>query len=234
MVRQVGLRATFKLSHIHDIPYEMPTIKYYYSPGSCSLAPHILLRDIGAEFEAIRLSDLRLHPLPEEFRRINPKMRVPVMSVDDDTITELPAIVTMIASFAPERKLLGRTQLETVRVYEWMNWLSGTAHSLGYKLLFRPMHYTTNLAGCDGIKAKARELVTECFELLEQKLAGPYAVGGALTVVDPYLLVFYRWGSEIGLNMKEKYPKYTALVENLVQLAPVKSTLEIEEIESTL
>jgi glutathione S-transferase len=52
--------------------------------------------------------------------------------------------------------------------------------------------------------------------------------------VDPYLLVFYRWGSEIGLNMKEKYPKYTALVENLVQLAPVKSTLEIEEIESTL
>jgi glutathione S-transferase len=56
----------------------------------------------------------------------------------------------------------------------------------------------------------------------------------ALTVVDPYLLVFYRWGSEIGPNMKEKYPKYTALVENLVQLAPVKSTLEIEEIESTL
>ena len=132
----------------------MPNIKYYYSPGSCSLAPHILLRETGLEFEGIRIGDLRFNPIPEEFRLINPKMRVPVICIDDETITELPAIVTIIASLSPEMKLLGQTQLETVRVYEWMNWLNGTVHGFAFKHVFRPMHFTTDPTGSEGIMAK--------------------------------------------------------------------------------
>lgn len=213
----------------------MPSIKFYYASGSCSLAPHILLREIGAEFDGVNIGDLRFKAIPEEFRRVNPKMRVPVLAIDENTITELPAIATMIASLAPERNLLGRTTLETVRIYEWMNWLSGTVHSLAFKLVFRPLKFTTDPAGGDGIEAKAREFVAECLDLLESKLDGVYAVGGAFTVVDPYLFVFYRWGNSIGLNMKEKYPKYASLVINLVEKHPsVKAALEVEGIDSTL
>ena len=220
------------LSKLQPKSIEMPNIKFYYSPGSCALAPHILLREIGVEFEGI-CNNLRLGPLPEEFRLINPKMRVPVISVDDETITELPAIVTMIASLAPEMKLLGKTQLETVRVYEWMNWLNGTVHGLAFKHVRRPMHFTTDPAGCEGITAKARELLVESFDMIESKLEGEHPVGDAYTAVDPYLFVFYRWGNELGYNMK-KYPKFTALVARVVERPAVKSTLEVEGIKSTL
>jgi len=213
----------------------MPSIKYYYAPGSCALAPHILLREIGAEFDGVNIVDPRIKFLPEEFRRINPKMRVPVLSIDENTITEVPAISTMIASLAPERNLLGRTTLETVRVHEWMGWLAGTVHSLGFKLVFKPLNFTTDPAGGDAIAAKARQYVVELLDLLEAKLDGVYAVGGAFTIVDPYLIVFYRWGNSIGLNMKETYPKFAALVTNLVEQHPsVNRTLEVEGIDSTL
>lgn len=212
----------------------MSNIKYYYAPGACSLAPHILLRETGVDFEAIRVANLRVSPIPEDFRRINPKMRVPVISIGDETITEAPAIITMVASLAPEKNLLGRTPLETVRVYEWMNWLSGTVHSLAFKPIFKPILFTADPAAYEGIKTKARETIKECFELIEGKLEGVYAVGGAYTAVDAYLLVFYRWGNVIGVNMKVEYPKYTELIANLVQRAAVKTTLEVEEIESSL
>lgn len=212
----------------------MPEIKYYYAPGSCSLAPHILLRDIGVDFEAVHINDLRFHSMPEDFRFINPKMRVPVIIIDGNTITELPAISVMIASLAPERNLLGRTMLETVRVHEWMNSLAGTVHSLAFKLVFRPLNYTNDSAGGPAIEARAREYTVELFGLLEGKLDGLYAVGGSFTIVDPYLFVFYRWGNDIGLHMKEKYPKFAALVTNLVLRPSVQHTLEVEKINSTL
>ena len=213
----------------------MPSIKYYYAPGSCALAPHILLREIGAEFDAVNIVDPRINFVPEEFRRINPKMRVPILSIDENTITEVPAISTMIASLAPERNLLGRTTLEAVRVHEWMGWLAGTVHSLGFKLFRRPLNFTTDPAGGDAIAAKAREYVVELLDLLEAKLDGVFAVGGCFTIVDPYLFVFYRWGNSIGLNMKGTYPKFAALVTNLVEQHPsVNHTLKVEGIDSTL
>lgn len=161
-------------------------------------------------------------------------MRVPVISIGEEIITELPAIITMLASLAPEKNLLGRTQLETVRVYEWMNWLSGTVHSLAFKPIFRPDNFTIDPAGYEGVRTKARQTVKESLDLIEGRLYGVYAVGGAYTAVDAYLFVFYRWGNQIGINMKGEYPKYTALVANLVQRAAVKSALEVEEIPSTL
>ena len=210
-------------------------VRFYYAPGACSLAPHILLRETGVKFDAIALrsSGTRVD-FPEEFRRINPKMRVPVISLDEDTITEVPAVATAIANLAPDLQLMGRTLLDVARVYEWMNWLSGTLHGAGFGHLFRPQRFSDDPAAFDGIKAKALECIKDCFDSIEEKLTGVYAVGDALTAVDPYLFVFYRWGNEIGFKMQDNYPKYTALVSNLGERAAVKFTLEAEKIESTL
>lgn len=213
----------------------MPEIKFYFAPGACSLAPHILLREIGAEFEAVAMNvnETRV-TFPKDFSRINPKMQVPVISLDGDTITEVPAIARAIASLAPEMHLMGRTKLDEARIYEWLSWLSGTLHGGGFGHLFRPQRFSDDPAAFPGIKAKARESIKDCFDSMEVKLESIYAVGGALTAVDPYLFVFYRWGNEAEFRMKETYPKYTALVSNLVQRAAVKATLEAENIGSTL
>ncbi|KAH8801448.1 putative glutathione S-transferase GST-6.0 [Xylogone sp. PMI_703] len=213
----------------------MPKIIFYCAPGACSLAPHILLQESGMEFKAIflRANETRV-TFPEEFHLINPKMRVPVISIDGTIITEVPAIATAISNLIPDRCIMGQTPLDTARVYEWLSWLSASLHGGGFGHLFRPNRWTNNPADFLGIKVKARENVKDCFDHIEEKLAGVYAVGEALTAVDPYLFVFFRWGQETGFDMKKTYPKYTALVENLVRMDAVKVTLEAEGIKSTL
>jgi len=212
-----------------------PEIKFYFAPGACSLAPHILLHEIGLSFTpiAMRIDETRTE-FTKDFHLINPKMRVPVISLDGEIVTEVPAVATAIASLAPGMGLMGRTPLDTVRVYEWMNWMSGTLHGGGFGHLFRPGRWSDDPAAFEGIKKKALECIRDCFDAIEGKLVGIHAVGGAFTAVDPYLFVWYRWGNSTGFEMKEKYPKYTALVENLVKRPAVKATLEAEDIGSTL
>jgi glutathione S-transferase len=97
----------------------MAAIKLYYSLGACSLASHVLLHETGVDFEAIKI-DLKTGA-PEELRGIHPKMRVPVLSLDGQTTTETPAIMTAIFQLASEKILMGNTNFETVHVYEWLN-----------------------------------------------------------------------------------------------------------------
>jgi glutathione S-transferase len=101
----------------------MPSIKFYYAPRACSLAPHILLHEAGLPFTAIpmRASEART-TIPEDYRKINPKMQVPAITLDEtDTITENPAGATVISNLVLEMGLMGRTPIETARAYEWMN-----------------------------------------------------------------------------------------------------------------
>ena len=107
-------------------------------------------------------------------------------------------------------------------------------HGTAFKLLFRPYFFSNDPATFDSIKAKGLERVKDSFNFIEERLDGIHAVGGAFTVVDLYFFVFYRWGNEVGLDMKEMYPRYTALIVNLVKRPAVKDTLEAEGIDSSL
>ena len=211
-----------------------PKLTLYYGSGACSLAPHILLREAGLDFDALSASEPgNYRKFIKDFHLINDKMKVPVLVLDGTVITEVPAIATAISNLAPNLHLMGSNPIDTAKVYEWMNWLSGTVHGQGFGAVFRPERYSVDPNAQDGIKAKGKEFVGECFDRIESKLTGLHAVGDALTAVDPYLLVFFRWGNGNGFEMK-KYPKYTALVKNLVERPAVKATLEAEGIESTL
>ncbi|TGO07280.1 hypothetical protein BTUL_0297g00030 [Botrytis tulipae] len=207
-----------------------PEIKFYWAPGACSLCPHVLLFETGVSFESIaNLITKETVEFTRNFSSINPKMRVPVLSLEGEIITEVPAIATAISSFAPELHLLGRTTMETIRVYEWMNWLSGTLHAHAFGGLLRPERMSDEKAALPGIEKKSMRNVQNCFDMIEGKLNGLYAVGGAFTVVDSYLFVFHRWGEGHGLDMKRAHPKYTALVDNLVNRPSVQKVLELEK-----
>ncbi|KFY42468.1 hypothetical protein V494_02389 [Pseudogymnoascus sp. VKM F-4513 (FW-928)] len=207
----------------------MAPIKLWYSPGACSLASHILLNEAGVEFESVKLN---IHAgYPEEFRQINPKMKVPVLSLDGQTITETPAIMTAISQLAPDKHLLGKTNFEVIRAYEWMNWLSGFLHGQAFGGLFRPARYSDDSTTHMSIKAKALLTVQESFATINQDLSSEYAVGSSFTAVDAYLFVFYRWGVSLKIDMG-KYPKYTNLVVNLVKRKSVQDALKAEGIEA--
>jgi glutathione S-transferase len=208
----------------------VPDLKLWYASGACSLAPHVLLHETRVPFDAVEISVAKGANLTDEFARINPKKRVPVLSLGGEVITEVPAIATAIAGLVPERHLMGRTALDRVRVHEWMNWLSGTLHGQGFGALWRPQRFSDDPDTFEGIKAKARRTISECFEVIEGKLAGPYSTGDGFTAVDPFLLVFYRWGNGIGISMPEAYPGYTAFAQGLVQRDSVAATLAAEGI----
>ncbi|TVY68873.1 Glutathione S-transferase GST-6.0, partial [Lachnellula suecica] len=148
-----------------------PKIHLYLSPGACSLASHILLLETGLPF-TITSQTTPDHRAPESFRAINPKMRVPVLFLDDATITETPAIMTAISQLSPQHKLFGTSPMETVRVHEWLAWLAGYLHGLAFGSFLRPERYTDDEAAWPGIHEKGKRVIGECFEKIEGDLKG--------------------------------------------------------------
>lgn len=210
----------------------MPEIQLWYAPGACSLAPHILLHEIGLPFEAnpVALGD-SAH-LTEAFTRLNAKRRVPVLSIDGAVITEVPAIMTAISDLAAEAHLLGQTAIARAKVYEWMAWLSGTVHGQGFGALWRPERFSDHPEHYDGIRAKGRATIAAAFDFIEGNLAGSYAVGDSFTAADAFLLVFYRWGNGIGFAMPDAYPLYAALARQVAQRPAVRDAIEAEGIDA--
>jgi glutathione S-transferase len=206
---------------------DVPKIKLCHQRGSCSHAPYALLLEAGLDFDAVEVDA----PFTKEYLQINPKARVPILILDDKKIiTEIPAILTFISHLVPERRFLGSSSLENVRVYEWMVWLSGTLHGQAFALYWRPQRFIDNFSDEEAAKLKEKgfKTILNCFDMIEENLnrtssssmsslrKSAFAVGDSLTAVDVYLAVFYRWGKEIGVNMNV-YPKFTELWNALLE-----------------
>ncbi|KAF2822872.1 glutathione S-transferase [Ophiobolus disseminans] len=207
-----------------------PKLHLYMSTGACSLAPHIALQESGLEFTTTDLGAKRGYPA--EHLHLNPKGRVPILDLDGERITETPAILGVISALAPEKKLLGSTLLERARAQEWLAWLCGTLHGQGFGALFRPARFVGDKEELyDVIKAIGLQCVKNSFAYINEKLEGkPFAVGDAFTAVDAYLYVFYRWGNMLRLGMKENYPNYARLVDEVVKLDSVRKAVDAEGI----
>jgi glutathione S-transferase len=200
--------------------------------GSVALASHIALQETNLSFTTTDLNAQR--GFPAAHLHLNPKGRVPILSLDNELITETPAILTTISALAPEKNLLGATLLEQARAHEWMAWLCSTVHGQAFGCLFRPARFAGDeVRVYDVIKARGKECAGECFEYIEGKLEGrSFAVGEAFTLVDAYLLVFFRWGNFLKFGMKEKYPNYARVMNEVVKRDSVKKAVEAEGIDA--
>ncbi|KAH7014057.1 hypothetical protein B0J12DRAFT_443405 [Macrophomina phaseolina] len=125
----------------------MPRLRLWYSPNACSLAVHIILRETGLPFEPIQTKiekqpgDASVARLPDHFHHINPKMCIPVLAIDDEVITELPAIMFTVSNLASRLGLTGPNMMDNVRTYEWLSYISSTLHGLGFGTLWRPQRF---------------------------------------------------------------------------------------------
>lgn len=206
-------------------------LKLYYSPGACSLAPHILLEERGIPYELELVSIADGKTQSAEFLALNPKGRVPVLRTEEDELlTELPAISWYLAQGATPG-LFPHAVLAGARCLEWFNWLSGTLHGQAFGGVWRPQRFVNEAALFPQINAKGRENVLDCFRFIDARLAGRHwAVGQAYTVIDPYLLVFYRWGNRIGLTMRSDYRHWAAHTERVLARPAVRRALQQEGI----
>ena len=205
----------------------------HYSPGACSLAPHILLHETGVEFAKVLTSTSDGTTKSEAWKKINPKARVPVLVIDGEpnVLTEVPAISSYIASLAPDLQLMGRTPMEQARVLELFNWLSGTMHGQAIAGMFRPYRFTDDDAAHPAISAKAKLTLTDGHAQIEARLHGQnWAIGDHFTAADPMLLFVLRMSNRLGFAMAENYPAYTAWAKRMETRPSVLKMLEAEQI----
>ncbi|KAE9567943.1 hypothetical protein CGMCC3_g15938 [Colletotrichum fructicola] len=221
-----------------------PKITLYRTNGACSLAPHSVLTHFAIPFVAVEME-----PTPdgingiggryravdgslthEEYRRINPTGYVPCLVVDEKVITEMPAVLTYIASLVPEQNLFGRTAVQRAKAYEWVCWLSGTLHSLGYAGVLRPERFVKGEAAKAEVVARGQKIIDECYARIDERLAGrKFAVGDGLTVVDFNLYIFYCWGCKAGTEMGRLYSNYERIARMVEGLDGVTKVVHIEK-----
>jgi glutathione S-transferase len=207
-------------------------LKLYYSAGACSLAPHILLEESGLAYSAELVAIAEGKTRTPEYLAINPKGRVPALVTEEgEVLTEVPAISWYIANSASSIRLLPQDRLAGARCFEWFNWLSGTVHTMAFSQFWRTQRFVADEKLFPPIQAKGKENILENFAYIEKRLAGRnWAVGNAYTAVDAYLLVFFRWGNRIGIDMRGGYPQWTVQAERVLQRPAVQRVLQQEGI----
>jgi glutathione S-transferase len=204
-------------------------IALYYSPGACSLAPHIVLEELGMPYEAVKISTAEGRQRTPEYLAINPRGRVPTLVVDGKVLVENVAILSFLGGAFAHKGLWPATTWDQAQALSMMAWLADTVHP-AYAHLFRPERYVEGEAAKEAVKAGGRKAFGDCLAEIDRLLAGKrWAVGGRYSVVDAYLLVFYRWGNRNGFPVKE-LAHYTALVERVLARPAVKRVMAGEGI----
>ena len=157
-------------------------LKLYYSPGACSLSPHIALRELGIPFDLEKV-DLREKKTASgaDYRTINPKGYVPALALDDGRVlTEGVAIIQYLADLAPELHLAPPSgTFERVRFWEWLNFIATELHK-GVSPLYRPQ-------ATEDLKQFLRERVAQRLAFMGHHLEkNTFLMGERFTVADGY------------------------------------------------
>lgn len=194
-------------------------MKLYYSPGACSLASRIVLRETGTDFEAEKV-DLRAKTTESgaDFRAVNPKGQVPTLALDDgQVLTENAAILQYLGDRAgalvPEP-----AAFERYRLQEWLSFV-GELHKA-----FGPLFHGPKGDAQDA----ARALIRGKLSFLEERLRGrDYLMGDAFTAADAYAFVVLRWTKRTKIDL-DGFPNVRAYMERVEARPRVREALESE------
>ncbi|MBU1359529.1 MAG: glutathione transferase GstA [Gammaproteobacteria bacterium] len=198
-------------------------MKLYYSPGACSLSPHIALREAGLAFEPV-LASTKTHQLENgaDYYGINPLGYVPLLELDDGThLREGPVIVQYIADLAPTKNLApANGTLPRYRLQEWLNFI-GTEMHKGFSPLFNP-----NMP--EEAKTIAKTRLKSRYEWLDGQLDGKqFLMGDQFSVADGYLFTITNWVKPTGFDLTP-YPNVRAWHERVGARPAVQEAMKAE------
>ena len=199
-------------------------MKLYYSPGACSLSPHIALCESGLAFEAV-LAPTKTKQLPDgtSYLAVNPNGYVPLLELDDgQRLTEGPAIVQYIADQVPAKNLApANGTMPRYRLQEWLNFVGSELHKGCFTLLFNP--------GVDAsTKEAARLRLAGRLKWVNEQLEGKtYLLGVDFSVADGYLFVVTNWAKPMGVDLTP-YPHLLAFRERVGARPAVQAAMKAE------
>ncbi len=198
-------------------------MRLYFSPGACSLAPHIILRELGGHFD-LDLVDLKAKKTAEDqdFYAINPKGYVPVLQLDDHQIlTEGPAIMQYLADRAPEKGLVPPPgTIERYRLVEAMNFISSEIHKTFTPLFGEDTPEETRQA--------YRATLTKRVAIIAAQLENSsYILGDHFSIADAYLFTTLSWARYVAFDL-EPWPAVVAYLGRIAQRPSVHEAMAAE------
>jgi glutathione S-transferase len=198
-------------------------MKLYFSPGACSLSPHIALVEAGLAHE-LEQTDLKTKKTKSggDIRTVNPKGYVPTLVLDNgEVLTEGPAIVQWIADQNPSSGLAPAAgTMARYHLMEWLNYITSEVHK-SYSPLFNP-------ALPDDEKNKVKEGLAKKYTYVNEQLAGkPYLMGEQFTVADAYLFTVTNWARIVKFDLTP-YPNVLAFMDRVKARPKVQEAMKAE------
>lgn len=198
-------------------------MKLYYAPDTCSLSPHIVLRELALEFELVKVDNRsKLTTDGRDFRLINPRGYVAALELDDGQIlTEGPAIVQYLADLRPESGLAPPAgSWARVRLQEWLNFITSEIHA-GSALLF-------NKSLPEAVLSLFREKLFRRFDFLQDTLAEKaFLMGSLFSVADAYLFTVLGWCKFFSIEL-DRWPALVAYRASISARPAVQAALRAE------
>jgi glutathione S-transferase len=198
-------------------------MKLYYSPGACSLSPHIALKEAGLAFEPVQAST-KTHKLQDgtDYYGINPLGYVPLLELDDGTLLrEGPAIVQYIADLAPTKNLApANGTLQRYRLQEWLTFIGTEIHKT-FSPLFNP-------ATPEDYKTIAKEKLVSRLKWVDSQLEGKqYLMGDHFSVADGYLFTVTNWAKPLSVDLSG-FPNLVAYRARVAARPAVQEAMKAE------
>ena len=197
-------------------------MKLYYSPGACSLAPHIALHEAGVPFTPVKV-DLRTHQLADgtDYYTINPKGYVPLLELDNgERLSEVAVILQYIADRKPGTLAPAFGTFERYRLMEWLNFIATEVHKQ-----YGPLFYPDTP---EATKEKQRATLAKRFDLIAPTLAKqPYLTGESFTIADAYLFTVVRWAGVVKFDLS-RWPALQQFQKRVAERPNVHAALKTE------
>lgn len=199
-------------------------MKLYYTPSACSLASHIVLRELELPFQLVKV-DIRTKRTEDggDFLAINPKGYVAALELDDgQVLTEIPALLQYLADLRPEAGLAPpQGSWERVRLQELLAFLASEIHTGGCALLFNPQVP-------ENAKPFVRERLCRRLEGLAAQLeTHDYLLGGRFGVADTFFFTMLRWMDRLGVELA-RWPVFAAYQARVEARPSVRAAMAAE------
>ena len=198
-------------------------MRLYYSPGACSLAPHIIAREAGVPVDLVKV-DLatKTTETGDDYLAINPKGAVPALVLEDGTVlTEAAVVIQFLAEAAQRFELLpDHGSFARYRTLEWLNFIATELHK-GFGPLWR------NDTPAE-MRAIVKETLATKFSFLDRHLAGQnFLVDDSFRAPDAYAFTTLSWAGFMNIDLA-RWPNLTAYIERITGRASVRSALAAE------
>jgi glutathione S-transferase len=182
-------------------------LRFYYAADTCARASHIALAESGASYETVRLDFANSDQRKPDYLRLNPKGRVPLLVTERGAVSETPAILAFIAQSFPKARLAPLDDaFAFARVQAFNSYLCATVH-VAHAHRLRGYRWADDAAAIAAMKLAVPRSVGECFQLIEHEmLEGPWVMGDAYTICDPYLYTLSGWLEADGVD-PARFPK---------------------------